>query len=76
MAAWTARDLLRAMGQGAVIEHRETGERLKYAPRRDRDRETWMAEGSTVRYSSSECVPRGRSGGPWALAKALRINVR
>lgn len=76
MAAWTTRALLRARSEGAVIEHRDSGERLNYKPRKDRDREPWRAEGSSVRYSAAECVPRGRSGGPWALAKALQINFR
>lgn len=75
MAAWTTRALLRAREEGAVIEHRESGERLSYKPRQARDREPWRAEGSTIRYSAAECVPRGRNGGPWALARRLRIQV-
>jgi hypothetical protein len=71
--AWTARDLLRARDQGAVIVLASTGEEVRYKPRRDRDREPWRQEGKTARYSSAECIPQGRGGGPWALASLLRF---
>ena len=73
MSAWTARDLLKAQGEGAYIRHKESGDDLLYRPRRRGDREPWVVKGGRVRYPSAECRPEARGGGPWAVARLLRI---
>lgn len=75
MSAWTARDLLRAKGEGAFIRHRESGADLLYRPRRKGDREPWVVRDGQTRHTSAECRPEAHGGGPWVLARLLRIRV-
>lgn len=63
MSGWTARDLLRAQRQGAVI--RSWGkDSVRYDPRRPRDPEPWEGM-SDVRFSTRECHPENPDGSPW-----------
>lgn len=75
MSAWTTQALLRAQDQGARITVRETGSAVVHDPRRSRDRQAWRLKGGTLRYTAAECRAEGQRGGPWALAKKLRIRV-
>lgn len=71
---WTAAGLLKAKSEGAYIRHRETGETMDHRPRRKGDPKPWVARGSNgYRYASAECRPEARGGGPWSLARILRI---
>lgn len=75
MSAWTVRDLLTAKAEGAYIRYRDSGADMDHRPRRRGDREPWVQRGTRIRYSSAECRPEARGGGPWVLARLLRIRV-
>ncbi len=75
MSAWTAAALIKAKNEGAYIRHRESGADMDHRPRRKGDKEPWVQRGTRIRYTSAECVPQARGGGPWALARRLRVRI-
>lgn len=77
----TARSLLAAKAQGAVIrvfdpENEHHGKQVVHDPEKARDRTPWRLVRGEDRFESWQCRPEGVHGGPWALARRLRINVR
>jgi hypothetical protein len=77
------RELRRAADQGAKIVCSVApyaGVEVDYSPRKKGDPQPWVlvdqkSSPTPFRYSGCECRAEGRNGGPWALAKVLRINV-
>lgn len=80
--AWTSRELIAAKKEGAVIRtvlSAGYGEaEVIYEPKGRGDRKPWRVKGlsSWDSVTASQCRPVGPNGGPWALARALRIDVR
>lgn len=76
---WTARSLLRAKAEGAVIrvnlpddEHYDM--QVTHDPERPRDLTPWRLVRGEARFQSADCRPTSLHGGPWALARALRLS--
>lgn len=76
---WTTRALLAAKAQGAVIRvHRREdddnhGRQVVYDPEKPRDYTPWRLVRGEDRCPAAECRPEGLHGGPWELARKLRI---
>lgn len=78
---WTAQDLLRAKAEGAVIrvsmpDDENHGKQVTHDPERPRDNTPWRLVKGEARFKSADCRPEGMHGGPWALARRLRIPLR
>jgi len=75
--AWTTRELLAAKKEGAKIQSNQ-GCDVGYFPRHKGDRLPWLMKGwpdePRYRRSAANCRPVGQNGGPWALARLLRID--
>jgi hypothetical protein len=80
-SSWTARALLAAQAEGAVIrvsrpDDEHHGKQVTHDPEKAGDRTPWRLVRGEERFGSADCRPEGLHGGPWALARLLRINVR
>lgn len=80
MGAWTTRDLLKAKREGAVIrvwkaDEEHADRQVTYDPEKPGDRTPWRLVRGEARFSAAECRPTSLHGGPWVLARLLRINV-
>ena len=78
---WTARALLACKAEGAVIrvsmpDDENHGKPVVHDPERARDVTPWRLVKGEARFKSADCRPEGSRGGPWSLARRLRINVR
>jgi hypothetical protein len=79
--SWTAKALLAAKAEGAVIrvsmpDDENHGKQVVHDPEKARDITPWRLVKGEARFKSADCRPEGLHGGSWALARRLRINVR
>lgn len=77
---WTAQALLACKKEGAVIrvympDDEHHGMQVAHDPEKPRDGTPWRLVKGEERFKSADCRPEGLHGGPWALARRLRINV-
>jgi hypothetical protein len=75
---WTARALLACQAEGAVIrvsmpDDEHHGKQVTHDPERTRDTTPWRLVRGEARFRSADCRPEGLHGGPWALARRLRL---
>lgn len=72
------RDLLRAQKEGAKIVIRSgpyADHEVAYDPGHARSHpRPWILPATGYRYSGSELKAIGKHGGPWALARLLRLS--
>lgn len=78
---WTTRALLQAKREGAVIrvcapDSEHHGKQVIHDPEKARDHTPWRLVRGEDRFPAADCRPEGLHGGPWALARVLRIPVR
>lgn len=74
----TARELLRARDEGAVIriwkaDPEYADRQVTYDPERPGDRTPWRLVRGEARFPSAECRATSLHGGPWAVARLLRL---
>lgn len=77
--AWTG-ELRRAQKEGARIVCAVApyeGREMSYQPRRKGDPKPWVIKGmedrQPYRWNGRECKAVGKSGGPWVLARLLKV---
>lgn len=74
----TTAELRTAQREGAVIRTNQ-GCEAGYFPRHKGDRLPWLMKGwpdePRYRRSAANCRAESRNGGPWSVARLLRIDV-
>lgn len=74
----TTRELLRDRRAGAVIrvwqvDEEHAGKQVTHDPEKPGDRTPWRLVRGEARFPAAECRAEGLHGGPWALARLLRL---
>jgi len=79
---WKSRNLLQALGQGAIIvttDSRWEGREVEYKPRELREQYPWQVKGEdyhSARVRSIFCQPVDKEGEPWSAGEAIRSRLK